>query len=80
MTPEGQTHLSKVIHARHSERGSFAPKQAPSENELQEILGAARWVPTAHNMQNFEVIVVDDRRRWRRSATCAAEFIRENYA
>jgi nitroreductase len=72
------------MRARHSERVPFDPKRAPSGSDLREILEAARWAPTAHNMQNFEVIVVDDQ------ATLAAigrvrsgvstEFIRENYA
>jgi len=28
--------------------------------DVQQILEAARWSPTAHNMQNFEILVVDD--------------------
>jgi nitroreductase len=31
-----------------------------SDPDLEQILEAARWAPTAHNMQNFEIIVVDD--------------------
>lgn len=29
---------------------------------LGQILEAARWAPTPHNMQNFEIIVVDDKK------------------
>ena len=28
---------------------------------MQRILDAARWAPTAHNIQNFEIIAVDDK-------------------
>lgn len=78
------TYLSKIIRGRHSERVPFDPQRAPSESDLREILEAARWAPTAHNMQNFEIIVVDDRATLTaiggvRSPT-SAEFIRENYA
>ena len=33
-----------------------------AKEQLADILEAARWSPTAHNMQNFEIIVVDDRK------------------
>ena len=39
------------------------PTMQIRDEDLQRILDAARWAPTAHNMQNFEVIVVDDQRR-----------------
>jgi nitroreductase len=47
------------------------------------ILEAARWTPTAHNMQNFEIVVVDDKQL----LTAISEirvpidltFIKENY-
>jgi len=68
----------------HSERVPFDPQRHPGEHDLSAILEAARWAPTAHNMQNFEIIVDDDK------ATLAAigrvrgrtseDFIRENYA
>jgi nitroreductase len=78
------TQISEVIRKRHSERVPFDPERHPAEGDLRAILEAARWAPTAHNMQNFEIIVVDDK------ATLAAigrvhggtseDFIRENYA
>jgi len=78
------TYLGKIMRARHSERVSFDPERAPSESDLWEILEAARWAPTAHNMQNFEVIVVDDPATLaaidRVRAGTSTEFIRENYA
>jgi nitroreductase len=78
------TLLGKVMRTRHSERVSFDPGRAPSDSDLREILEAARWAPTAHNMQNFEVIVVDDQATLaaigRVRSGVSAEFIRENYA
>ncbi len=77
-------HLTETIHRRHSARVPFDPQRHPAEGDIQAILEAARWAPTAHNMQNFEIIVVDD------TATLAAigrvhggtseDFIRENFA
>jgi len=82
-TGEG-VRISEVIRARHSERVPFDPDHQVAPQDLLAILEAARWAPTAHNMQNFEIIVVDDK------ATLAAigrlpggtseDFIRENYA
>ena len=76
--------VREVIRRRHSERVPFDPGHHLAESDVQAILEAARWAPTAHNMQNFEIIVVDD------EATLAAigrvrggtseGFIRENYA
>ncbi len=51
--------------------------------DLEEILEAARWAPTAHNMQNFEIVVVDDPKLLDELARIrnpiSLEFIRENY-
>lgn len=47
------------------------------------ILEAARWAPTAHNMQNFEIIVVDDKQLLAKigdiPGSVSLDFIRENY-
>jgi nitroreductase len=52
--------------------------------ELTQILEAARWAPTAHNMQNFEIVAVDDRAvldAIGRIRTAVSDtFLRENYA
>jgi nitroreductase len=72
-----------IIHHRHSSRVHFDPDRPIPPEHLNKILEAARWAPTAHNMQNFELVVVDDRHlldclrgiRHRISET----FIRENY-
>jgi len=38
----------------------FDTKRPVSKEDLLKILEAGRWTPTAHNMQNFELIVVDN--------------------
>ena len=50
-----------LIRERKSTRDVFDRKRPVTRDELNKILEAARWTPTAHNMQNFELIVVDDR-------------------
>ena len=51
---------------------------------LEKILDAAKWTPTAHNMQNFEIIVVDDKsvldKIGRIKSRISEEFLRENYS
>lgn len=51
----------ELIRSRQSSRAPFDPERRIPEEHLQQILEAARWAPTAHNMQNFEILVVDDR-------------------
>ena len=55
------TDILEVIKERHSSRGQFDSKRIISKDNLNLILEAARWAPTAHNMQNFEIIVIDDK-------------------
>jgi nitroreductase len=55
--------LLEIMWQRHSCRAPFDPDRKIREHDLQRILDAARWSPTAHNVQNFEVIVVDDPQR-----------------
>jgi nitroreductase len=54
--------ILKIIQERHSSRVPFDRSHRPSKQDLMQILEAARWAPTAHNMQNFEIIVVDDKK------------------
>lgn len=54
--------LLQLIETRQSARGLFDPKLAIPKGDLEKILEAARWAPTAHNMQNFEIVVVDDKK------------------
>lgn len=60
MDPDNAERLQHVIETRHSSRVPFDPAARVSERELARIVDAARWAPTAHNMQNFRVIAVDD--------------------
>ena len=52
--------ILKIIKERRSVRMPFDPGRPISKQDLQQILEAGSWAPTAHNMQNFEIIVVDD--------------------
>src|SRR5581483_6451222 len=60
MDPNQVERLLSVIEHRHSERAPFDPAWRVNECELSNIIEAARWAPTAHNMQNFRLVVVDD--------------------
>jgi nitroreductase len=75
--------VMEVIRERRSTRFSFDRKRPVTKQELEQILEAGRWAPTAHNMQNFEVIVVDDRAILERlgsiESRISIEFLRENY-
>ena len=51
-----------LIQQRQSARVLFDPERPILDDHLRRILEGARWAPTAHNMQNFEIVVVDDRR------------------
>jgi len=53
--------LLDIMWQRHTCRAAFDPQRAIREADMQRILDAARWAPTAHNMQNFEIIAVDDK-------------------
>lgn len=75
--------ILELIRSRQSSRVPFDPERRIPEEHLQQILEAARWAPTAHNMQNFEILVVDDRVLLRelcklRSAISGV-FLDENY-
>lgn len=75
--------ILEILQSRHSARSRFDRQRAVARDDLKKILKAARWAPTAHNMQNFEIVVVDDRGLL--DAIGAIErkvsetFIRENY-
>ncbi len=55
-----KSEILKIIQSRKSSRVPFDPKRPIAKKDLEQILEAGRWAPTAHNMQNFEIIVVDD--------------------
>jgi len=75
--------LIALMRARHSSRMAFDPDRSVPAAHLGLILESARWAPTAHNMQNYEIIVVDDRQRLAQIAAVRSEaslaFIRENF-
>ncbi|MFI5137116.1 MAG: nitroreductase family protein [Sphingobacteriales bacterium] len=76
--------LLKLIKARHSSRQLFDPNRPMQKDDLHKILEAASWAPTAHNMQNFELIFVDDKQVIGTIAAIEAPvslaFVKENYA
>jgi nitroreductase len=75
--------ILRIIRDRHSSRAPFDMDHKPSKEDLMQILEAARWAPTAHNMQNFEIIVVDDKRQLEElgeiKSRISEDFLRENY-
>jgi nitroreductase len=75
--------VHRIILERQSARASFDPNRKVSKEDLKEILDASRWSPTAHNMQNFDVVVVDDREVLEIignvKSRISEEFLRENY-
>jgi len=75
--------ILKLIQQRKSARVPFDPRRPVGKRELKQIMEAARWTPTAHNMQNFEVIVIDDAKLLQRlgevESRVSGEFLRENF-
>jgi nitroreductase len=75
--------FSEMILDRHSSRVPFDPQRRIPRSDLLKILEAGRWAPTPHNMQNFEIVVVEDRQVLKDLAdirrTVSETFIRENY-
>jgi nitroreductase len=74
--------LLKLIEERHSARVPFDQSRPIGRGDLLQILEAARWSPTAHNMQNFEIVVVDDQKLLDAIGTIqvqlSEEFLREH--
>ena len=77
------TNILKLIEERHSSRGRFDLERPVIKQDVRQILEAARWAPTAHNMQNFEILVVDDKKLLEKIGNIRSplsdEFVRENY-
>jgi nitroreductase len=73
----------ETIKERKSVRVPFDPNRPISKENLEHVLEAARWAPTGHNMQNYEIMVVDDRAvlgRISNMKSCVLEdFLRDNY-
>jgi nitroreductase len=77
------TDILKLIQQRRSTRVPYNPNRPVAKEEVRQIIEAARWAPTAHNMQNFEILVVDDREVLEKIENIKSQvseaFIRENY-
>jgi nitroreductase len=75
--------ILNIIQGRHSSRVPFERDHPIAKEDLLQILEAARWAPSAHNMQNFEIIVVDDRKQLEKlgkiESRISEDFLRENY-
>ncbi len=75
--------ILKLIKERKSLRISFDTRRKVAKGDLKKILEAARWAPTAHNMQNFEIVVVDDKKLLETIGKIQSpineSFVRENY-
>ena len=75
--------LLELMQKRRSLRMPFDLERPVASEQLADILEAARWSPTAHNMQNFEIVVVDDGNVLEAIASIerpiSETFIRENY-
>lgn len=75
--------ILKNIENRKSARAPYDPNHKVSKEDLNKILEGARWAPSAHNMQNFEIVVVDDKAVLEKIGNIknlpSEEFIRENF-
>jgi len=75
--------ILKIVRERQSSRVPFDPERSVAKQDLSQVLEAARWAPTAHNMQNFEIIVVDRKELLEKigniKSPISEAFIRENY-
>ncbi|HVU94154.1 MAG TPA: nitroreductase family protein [Puia sp.] len=75
--------LLTLIKQRQSSRCAFDPDRPVPKKALEDILEAACWAPTAHNMQNFEIVVVDDKKLLEKIREIhfpvSETFIQENY-
>lgn len=77
------SNILKLIQERHSSRVTFDRERPVAKQDLKQILEAGRWAPTAHNMQNFDILVIDDKELLEKIGNIKSqireEFIRENY-
>ena len=69
--------------SRQSQRGLFDPNHSVPHGHIHKIMEAASWAPTAHNMQNYEIVLVNDRDIIDEVAEVrippSITFVRENY-
>jgi nitroreductase len=75
--------IMSIVRYRRSNRTPYDPTHRISKKDLDKIIEAARWSPTPHNMQNFEIIVVDDPKLLKEmgdiKSRISEDFLRENY-
>ncbi len=75
--------ILKLIEERQSSRVPFDAKHPIARKDLIQILEAGSWAPTAHNMQNFEIIVIDDKKLLEKIGNIKSQisevFLKENY-
>jgi nitroreductase len=72
-----------LIKSRKSARTTIDSSRPVTTDDLNKILEAATWAPTAHNMQNFKIVAISDKTVLKRlselKSTIKPEFISENY-
>jgi len=72
-----------LIEERHSSRIPFDRGRPVAKADLKKILEAGSWAPTAHNMQNFQIVIVDDDKIMKEINNIRGQismtFIKENY-
>jgi nitroreductase len=77
------SNILNLIQSRQSTRLPYDLNHPVAAEDLHQILEAGRWAPTAHNMQNFEVVAVDDPKILETIRALhyppSLAFIRENY-
>jgi nitroreductase len=82
MAAMSENDILSIIKQRKSSRGPFDPDRPIAKEDLRQLLEAIRWTPTAHNMQNYEIIVVDDQAVMEEigaiKSRISAVFLREN--
>jgi nitroreductase len=75
--------VQRIIQERQSARVPFDANRKVSKQDLKDILDAGRWAPTAHNMQNYSIVVIDNKEVLNVignvKSRISEEFLRENY-
>jgi nitroreductase len=76
--------LLQLIKQRKTSRAPFDENRPIEPSALRRILEAAACAPTAHNMQNFEIVVVDDKAALaglsELESSLSPTYVRENYS
>jgi nitroreductase len=75
--------MLRLIRERQSIKAPYDAERPIAKQDMEQILEAARWAPTPHNMQNFEIVLVDDKSLLESLANIrypiTDSFIQENY-